>query len=94
VSCAFQCRFRDTIPSDIIKQNEEESCLCNKKIDIVTYRIYFNGNIEKHIQESDSCRNEYKYKYEYIPKEEKQSTWEAIRCTKAFGGGKDEYVNS
>ena len=87
---------RDTIPSAIIaKTNEVKKNKPAQKIDIVTYRIYFNGNIEKHIPKVIAAGNEYKYKYEYIPKEEKAIDLGSYKVhkTKAFGGGKDEYVN-
>ena len=87
---------RDTIPRDIIaKTKEVKNNKPAQKIDIVTYRIYFNGNIEKHIPKVIAAGNEYKYKYEYIPKEEKAIDLGSYKVhkTKAFGGGKDEYVN-
>jgi hypothetical protein len=37
--------------------------------------------------------NENKYKYEYILKKEKHSTWELWHKNKRFGGDKGEYVN-
>ena len=87
---------RDTIPRDIIaKTKEVKKNKPVQKIDIVTYRIYFNGSIEKHIPKVIAAGNEYKYKYEYIPKEEKAIDLGSYKVhkTKAFGGGKDEYVN-
>ncbi|MDG2432705.1 hypothetical protein [Flavobacterium sp.] len=67
----------------------------SKKIEIVTYRIYFNGTIEKHIPKVVAEANKNKYKYEYFPKKGTSidlGTYK-IKKTIAYKGKPGEYVN-
>jgi hypothetical protein len=88
---------RDTIHNENISNSFKElrEIKATQKIDITTYRIFFNGRIEKHIPKVVAAGNENKYKYEYIAKEGKTINLGSykIHKTKTFRGSEDEYVN-
>jgi hypothetical protein len=65
------------------------------KLDIVTYRIFFNGSIEKIIPKVIAPGNENRYKYEYLPEKGRAIDLGSykIHKTKAFRGADDEFVN-
>jgi hypothetical protein len=65
------------------------------KFDIITYRIFFNGSIEKHIPKVIAPGNENKYKYEYLTEKGKAIDLGSykIHKIKAIKGTEDEFVN-
>jgi hypothetical protein len=70
----------------------------NEKVDkiaLITYRIFFNGSIEKHIPTVIADGKENKYKYEYITKKKitlDLGTYKVIKVN-SYQGDAGEYVN-
>jgi hypothetical protein len=59
----------DTIPTDnFVKSKKFKTNEKIRKVDIITYRIFFNGSIEKHIPKVIADGQENRYKYAYINK--------------------------
>lgn len=94
----------DTTKSKTIKikasQKKEASQLNNSKAltktkEIVTYKIYFDGRIEKHIPKIIKNRNKNKYKYVYIDKQGENYDLGNFRIkkTKKYRGLKGTCVN-
>ncbi|WP_240665132.1 hypothetical protein [Flavobacterium columnare] len=85
------------------KGNKENSFTCKietpKKVDpvkdIITYKIYSNGKIEKNIPKEIKKGYEKKYKYQYIDKNEEThelGIYDIIKIQK-FGGKKGVFIN-
>lgn len=66
-----------------------------QRIDIITYRVFYNGSIEKHIPKLIAAGNENKYKYEYVTKEGKTINLGSFKIhkTQTFKGTEEEFVN-
>ncbi|MFT5252380.1 MAG: hypothetical protein ACI87N_001388 [Flavobacteriales bacterium] len=86
----------DTIHTDnFTKSKKLETNEKIIKVDIITYRIFFNGSIEKHIPKVIAGGQENKYKYEYVNKKKiviDLGTYKFIKV-KAYQGNAAEYVN-
>lgn len=86
----------DTIHKDnFVNSKKIASTAKVKRIDIVTYRIFSNGSIEKHIPQVIADGKENQYKYEYISKKKiaiDLGTYKIIKV-KAYHGEEGEHVN-
>lgn len=78
---------------EALKSNSKKAV--TKVKEIVTYRIYFDGRIEKHIPKTIKKRNKNKYKYVYIDKQgEKYELGDfRIKKTKVYRGHKGKFIN-
>ena len=88
--------IKDTIHNDNLPLVKEVRINTTAtKAALITYHIYFNGTIEKHIPKVVAEVNKNKYKYEYFPKTGKSidlGTYK-IKKTIAYKGKPGEYVN-
>ena len=88
--------IKDTIHKDDLAVAKEVRII-NKtaKLTVITYRIYFNGTIEKHIPKVITSQNQNKYKYEYLTKNGNIINLGSYKIYKtiAFKGHPGEYVN-
>lgn len=78
-----------------LKTLEDKELKMDKASEIVTYRIYNNGRIVKHIPKTLKKDLENKYRYVYFDKEGERHVLGdfTIFKTPVFRGEKDEYVN-
>lgn len=88
--------IKDTIPREQLPlAMEVNRAKMAPKAPIVTYRIFYNGTIEKHIPKLITEVNKNKYKYVYVTKNGKIMDLGSyqVQKTRTYKGKPGEYVN-